>query len=115
MEVDEIVIELLKEYKRLAKVFAPERRFYNGIFLDLPLFPSDLSADDATWFIFNKLHACVDGEVALRAVRELESLYELLWEESGQDYYAFLSIYLNELPRYDIFEFDDIMKVKELI
>ncbi len=114
MEVDEIVVELLKEYKRLAKTPPkPERRFYNNMLLYLPAFPVDLSADDAIEFIFNRLGICVNGETALKAVRELEAVYELFYEEAGDDYYAFVSIYLNELPRYDI-EYD-IIKVKELV
>jgi hypothetical protein len=115
MEVNKIVIELLKDYKRLAKTPpTPERRFYNNMLIYLPSFPIDLSADDAVWFVFNKLYVCIDKETALKAVQELETIYGLLWEESGDDYYAFVSIYLNELPRYDIFEYD-IIKVKELI
>jgi hypothetical protein len=46
-------------------------------------------------------------------VRELEAVYEMLDEDSRDNYNVFLSIHLNELPRYDL-EYD-IGVLKELI
>ncbi len=116
MEAREIVVELLKHYKTLAKIPPmPDFRFYphNLLLFYLPVFPVDLSADDAVEFIFNRLGVCVDGETALKVVRELEAIYGILDEESRDNYNIFLSIHLNELPRYDL-EYD-IGVLKELI
>jgi len=116
MEAREIVAELLKHYKTLAKIPpTPDFRFYPHDFLlfYLPVFPVDLSADDAVEFIFNGLGICVNGETALKVVRELEAVYGMLDEESRDNYNIFLSIHLNELPRYDL-EYD-IGVLKELI
>jgi hypothetical protein len=116
MEAGEIVVELLEHYKTLAKISSmPDFRFYphNLLLFYLPVFPIDLSADDAVEFIFNKLGICVSGETALKVVRELEAVYEILDEESKDSYNVFLSIYHNELPRYDL-EYD-VGALKELI
>jgi hypothetical protein len=116
MEAGEIVVELLKYYKTLAKIPpTPDFRFYphNLLLSYLPVFPVDLSADDAVEFVFNRLGICVDGETALKVVRELEAVYEMLDEDSRDNYNVFLSIHLNELPRYDL-EYDTGV-LKELI
>jgi hypothetical protein len=117
MEVGEVVVGLLEHYKTLAKIPpTPDFRFYphNLLLFYLPVFPIDLSADDAVEFIFNKLGICVDGETALKVLRELEAIYWILDEESRDNHNVFLSIYLNELPRYDEYEYD-VGVLKELI
>jgi hypothetical protein len=116
MEAREMVVELLEHYKTLAKIPPmPDLRFYphNLLLFYLPSFPIDLSEDDAVEFVFNRLGICVDKETAFKVIQELEAVYEILDEESRDNYNIFLSIYLNELPRYDL-EYD-IMEVKELI